>query len=190
MIGEVIKKWRDVSPGDITSKPNWEEGWRLEHGNVLKVHNLRGVSKMSVDEGKLPMIRSEIVATIAEIEEKYEDLREFETLSKEDEEVRSILVRIRDKLEDLQSRLFYIPFLLFAMTPLEMLKEVEELVKSESEGIKQIDAECTNAKVWINFTLALSPNLASSSTISALNQISGLHNLIPKLRFLRIIYEG
>nr|QNO51305.1 hypothetical protein HDBBLJII_00002 [Methanosarcinales archaeon ANME-1 ERB6] len=41
------------------------------------------VSKMDVDEGKLPMIKREIVATIAEIDEKYEDLREFETLSKE-----------------------------------------------------------------------------------------------------------
>ena len=47
---EIIKKWKDVSPEDITSKPDWEEGWRLEHGNVVKVHTLRGVDKEKLSD--------------------------------------------------------------------------------------------------------------------------------------------
>ena len=100
---EIIKKWKDISPEDITSKPNWEEGWRLEHGNVVKVHTLRGV-----DKEKLSDIERGIVATIAEIEEKYERLREFETLSGEDEEVRRTLVGMRDKLSDLLPKLRFL----------------------------------------------------------------------------------
>ena len=186
---KVIKRWKDVSPEDITSKPNWEEGWRLEHGNVVKVHNLGGMSEMEIDKEKLPEMEVEIVATIAEIEEKYERLSGFETLSGEDEEVRRTLVGMRDKLGDLQSRLSYIPYLLFEMEPLEMRKEVGDLVKSGVEGIKQINNECDNAKTWINITLGRSLNLTYPTTISNLNQISGLHNLIPKLRFLKMCYE-
>jgi len=189
MIAKKIKKWKDVSPKDVTSKPNWEEGWRLEHSNVVKAHNLWGEGKIEIDKERLPEMEREIVATITEIEEKYERLRGFETLSGEDEEVRRTLVGIRDKLDALKTRLLYIPYLLFEMTPPEMVKEVGELVKNGADGVKQINTECNNGKTWINFTLALSPNLTSPSTIRGVNQISGLHNLIPKLRFLRMIYE-
>ena len=103
MMDEIIKKWKDISPEDITSKPGWEEGWRLEHGNVVKVHNLRGD-----DKEKLTDIEKEIVSTIAEIEEKYERLRGFETLSGEDEEVRRTLVGIRDKLGVLLPKLRFL----------------------------------------------------------------------------------
>jgi len=39
MTEEIINKWKDVSPEDITSEPNWEEGWELVHAEVVKVHN-------------------------------------------------------------------------------------------------------------------------------------------------------
>jgi len=42
MTEEIInkwKEWKDVSPEDITSEPNWEEGWELVHAEVVKVHN-------------------------------------------------------------------------------------------------------------------------------------------------------
>ena len=73
---------------------NWEEGWRLEHSNVVKVHNLWGEAKIEIDEKRLPEMEREIVATITEIEERYERLRGFETLSGEDEDVRRTLVGI------------------------------------------------------------------------------------------------
>ena len=38
MMDEVIKKWKDVSPEDVTSKPDWEDGWELIHSEVAKVH--------------------------------------------------------------------------------------------------------------------------------------------------------
>ncbi len=38
MSEEVINKWKDVSPEDIISEPNWEEGWELVHAEVVKVH--------------------------------------------------------------------------------------------------------------------------------------------------------
>ena len=90
---------------------------------------------------------------------------------------------------DLKTRLLSLPYLIFEMTPPEMVKEVGELVKNGADGVKQINTECNNGKTWINFTLALRPNLTSPSTIRGLNQISGLDNHIPKLRFLRMIYE-
>jgi len=65
-------------------------------------------------------------------------LRGFERLRGEDEEVRRTLVGIRDKLGDLQTRLLYIPYLLFEMTPPEMVKEVGELVKNGADRVKQI----------------------------------------------------
>jgi hypothetical protein len=102
VMAEIIKKWKDISPEDITSKPGWEEGWRLEQGNVVNVHNLRGV-----DKEKLTDIEKEIVSTIAEIEEKYERLRGFETL-REDEEVRRTLVGIRNKLGVLLPKLRFL----------------------------------------------------------------------------------
>ena len=73
---------------------NWEEGWRLEHSNVVKVHNLWGEAKIEIEKKRLPEMEREIVATITEIEERYERLRGFETLSGEDEEVRRTLVGI------------------------------------------------------------------------------------------------
>ncbi len=42
---EVIDKWKDVSPEDITSEPNWEEGWRLVHAEVVKVHDASEILK-------------------------------------------------------------------------------------------------------------------------------------------------
>jgi len=48
MTEEIINKWKDVSPEDITSEPNWEEGWEqpnweegweLVHAEVVKVHD-------------------------------------------------------------------------------------------------------------------------------------------------------
>ncbi len=148
-----------------------------------------GEGKIEIDKERLPEMEREIVATIMEIEERYERLREFERLSVEDEEVRRTLVGIRDKLGDLKTRLLSLPYLIFEMTPPEMVKEVGELVKNGADGVKQINTECNNGKTWINFTLALRPNLTSPSTIRGLNQISGLDNHIPKLHFLRMIYE-
>jgi len=37
-MNEVIRKWKNVSPEDITSKPNWEKDWRLVHSDVAKVY--------------------------------------------------------------------------------------------------------------------------------------------------------
>jgi len=34
---EVLNKWKDVSPEDITSEPNWKEGWELVHASVREV---------------------------------------------------------------------------------------------------------------------------------------------------------
>jgi hypothetical protein len=45
MMDEIIRKWKDVSPEDITSKPDWEKGWSVEHSYVVKVH----------DENDIPM---------------------------------------------------------------------------------------------------------------------------------------
>jgi len=38
MMDKVLNKWKDVSPEDITSEPNWEKGWELVHADVVKVH--------------------------------------------------------------------------------------------------------------------------------------------------------
>ena len=36
---DVIEKWKDVSPQDITSVPAWDTGWELVHADVVKVHD-------------------------------------------------------------------------------------------------------------------------------------------------------
>jgi len=45
MTEEIINKWKDVSPEDITSKPNWEEGWEFVHADVVKVHDASEILK-------------------------------------------------------------------------------------------------------------------------------------------------
>lgn len=45
MTEEIINKWKDVSPEDITSEPNWEEGWELVHADVVKVHDVSEILK-------------------------------------------------------------------------------------------------------------------------------------------------
>jgi len=58
----------------------------------VKADNLWGEGKIEIDKERLPEMEREIVATIMEIEERYERLREFERLIVEDEEVRRTLM--------------------------------------------------------------------------------------------------
>ncbi|MEA1944956.1 MAG: hypothetical protein U9N07_06465, partial [Euryarchaeota archaeon] len=39
MMDDVIEKWKDILPGDITSEPAWDTGWELVHADVVKVHD-------------------------------------------------------------------------------------------------------------------------------------------------------
>lgn len=39
MMDKVLNKWKDVSPENITSEPNWEEGWGLVHASMRKMQN-------------------------------------------------------------------------------------------------------------------------------------------------------
>ena len=39
MMDDVIEKWKDILPGDITSEPAWDTGWKLVHADVVKVRD-------------------------------------------------------------------------------------------------------------------------------------------------------
>ena len=58
-IKNVIKKWKDFSPEDATSKSNWEEGWKHLHSDVVKVHDsehiIKGISIVGGAEEKFIM---------------------------------------------------------------------------------------------------------------------------------------
>jgi hypothetical protein len=64
MSEEVITKWKDVSPEDITSEPNWEEGWELVHADVLKVHDASEILKEYI--GKRFSSKANFVAFVKE----------------------------------------------------------------------------------------------------------------------------
>ncbi|MHC1610221.1 MAG: hypothetical protein ACXQTW_01225 [Candidatus Methanospirareceae archaeon] len=47
---EKIKKWEDITPEDITSEENWEEGWEIVDGrrNVVEVRDMEYLEEMEV----------------------------------------------------------------------------------------------------------------------------------------------
>ena len=64
MTEEIINKWKDVSPEDITSEPNWEEGWELVHAEVVKVHDASEILKEYI--GKRFSSKANFIAFINE----------------------------------------------------------------------------------------------------------------------------
>ncbi len=64
MSEEVINKWKDVSPEDITSEPNWEEGWELVHAEVVKVHDASEILKEYIGKRFRPNPKANFVAFI------------------------------------------------------------------------------------------------------------------------------
>ena len=66
MSEEVINKWKDVSPEDITSEPNWEEGWRLVHAEVVKVHDASELLKEYIGKRFRPTPKANFIAFIKE----------------------------------------------------------------------------------------------------------------------------
>lgn len=66
MSEEVINKWKDVSPEDITSEQNWEEGWRLVHAEVVKVHDASELLKEYIGKRFSPNPKANFIAFIKE----------------------------------------------------------------------------------------------------------------------------
>ncbi len=66
MSEEVINKWKDVSPEDIISEPNWEEGWELVHAEVVKVHAASEIVKEYIRKRFRPNPKANFIAFIKE----------------------------------------------------------------------------------------------------------------------------
>ncbi|MBL7117491.1 MAG: hypothetical protein ISS94_01725 [Candidatus Syntrophoarchaeum sp.] len=79
---EVINKWKDVSPEDITSKPNWEEGWELVHADVVKVHDASEILKDYI--GKRFRPKANFIAFIKEKTRiKFSETKSYDALFSE-----------------------------------------------------------------------------------------------------------
>jgi hypothetical protein len=66
MTEEIINKWKDISPEDITSEPNWEEGWELVHADVVKVHDVSEILKEYIGKRFRPKSKANFIAFVKE----------------------------------------------------------------------------------------------------------------------------
>jgi hypothetical protein len=66
MTEEIINKWKDISPEDITSEPNWEEGWELVHAEVVKVHDISEILKEYIGKRFRPDPKANFIAFVKE----------------------------------------------------------------------------------------------------------------------------
>lgn len=156
---------------------------------IQKESNLIEMEDRDMKNANSGKTMNELIVTITEIENKYEHFKGFETRGSNDEEIRLTLIGIRNKLNDLQNILFNISLYKKQIISQEMPGISEESIEGGMEVFQQIINECKTANSWIKITMAVNKDLTSPQTVSSLNVLSGLDNLVTKLRLIKGIFE-
>lgn len=116
--------------------------------------------------------------TIEKLENMYKCLKNAESISNSDKDVRKMLIEIKSKLEDAQSD--------FAKVAVSV--EDLETQKSIYNMYHEFRRKCYSCATWINMSLC-TLDLTSTKNISFLIQMSELGNVLLISRGWAIIFE-